>query len=61
MSDDVNMPASCFMEQHIQQVDESSGTKSGCMEVLCVCEVKVAVEELHMLLVVFCQLIDVAI
>lgn len=60
MSDDFNMPTSCFMEQHIQQVDKSSGTKAGCMEVLCVCEVKVAVEELHMLLVVFCQLIDVA-
>lgn len=61
MSDDLNMPACGFMEQDIQQMDESSRPKAGCVEVLCICEVKVAVEKLHMLLVVLCQLIDVAI
>ena len=49
------------MEQHIQQLDECSRPKTGCVEVLCVCEVKVAVEELHMLLVILCKLVDVAI
>ena len=42
------------MEQHIQKVDECSGPKAGCVEMLCVSEVKVAVEQLHMLLVVLC-------
>ncbi len=48
------------MEQDIQQLDESSGPKACCVEVLSVCEVKVAVEQLHMLFVIFSQLIDVA-
>ncbi len=48
------------MEQDIQQLDESSGPKACCVEVLSVCEVKVAVKKLHMLFVVFSQLIDVA-
>lgn len=52
MSDDLNMPPSCFMKQHIQQMDECSGTKTGCVEVLSICEVEVTVEELDMLLVV---------
>ena len=59
MSDDLNMPASRFIEQDIKQLDESSWPKSCGVEVLCVSEVKVAVEELHMLLVVLCKLIDV--
>ena len=44
MSDDLDMPACRFMEQNIQQVNECSRPKSGCVEVLCICEVKVAVE-----------------
>ena len=40
------------MEQYIQQLNEGTRAKASCVEVLCVCEVKVAVEQLHMLLVV---------
>ena len=61
MSDDLNMPASGFMEQHIKQRNEGAGAKAGCVEVLCICVVEVAVEQLHMLLVVLCKLVDVAI
>lgn len=54
MSDDLDMPSSRFMEEHVQQMDECSGTKTCCVEVLSICEVKVTVEQLHVLLVVCC-------
>ena len=54
MSDDLYMPASRLVEQHIQQRNKGSGTKASCVEMLSIREVKVAVEQLHMLLVVFC-------
>ena len=61
MSDDLNMPPSRFMEENIQEMDECSGTKACGVEVLSIGEVKVAVEQLHVLLVVCRQLIDIAI
>ena len=48
------------MEQDIQQLDEGSRPKASCVEVLSIREVKVAVKQLHMLFVIFSQLIDVA-
>lgn len=54
MSDDLNMPSSRFMEEHVQEMNECSRTKPCCVEVLSICEVEVTVEQLHMLLVVCC-------
>ena len=52
MSDDLNASPCGLVEQNIQQLYECSRSKASCVKVLSVCEVKVAVEQLHMLLVV---------
>ena len=57
---DLNVSSSGLMEQHIQKLDKGPWPEASCVEVLRIGEVKVAVEELHMLLVVLSKRVYVA-
>ena len=58
MLDDLKLPARALSEEQLQQLDEGPWAKAGGVEMLGVGEVKVAVEELDVLLPVLSQVLD---